>query len=152
MQKKLLSILCMFCLIFSFNSTVNAAEDEKDVEPNIYEKRDIYIKKSNRGNLLEREELPEEQLGLTFDRDERTESEQLLDELFESSVVETNTITSKAAQMELFSVSDEPLKRDKETEVEQESTSFLTMFMIIAVIVVIGLLIIIMPRLQHTQD
>jgi len=131
---------------------VNAAEDEKDVEPNIYEKRDIYIKKSNRGNLLEREELPEEQLGLTFDRDERTESEQLLDELFESSVVETNTITSKAAQMELFSVSDEPLKRDKETEVEQESTSFLTMFMIIAVIVVIGLLIIIMPRLQHTQD
>lgn len=131
---------------------MNAAEDEKDVEPNIYEKRDIYIKKSNRGNLLEREELPEEQLGLTFDRDERTESEQLLDELFESSVVETNTITSKAAQMELFSVSDEPLKRDKETEVEQESTSFLTMFMIIAVIVVIGLLIIIMPRLQHTQD
>lgn len=152
MQKKLLSILCMFCLIFSFNSTVNAAEDEKDVEPNIYEKRDIYIKKSNRGNLLEREELPEEQLGLTFDQDERTESEQLLDELFESSVVETNTITSKAAQMELFDVSDEPLKRDKETEVEQESTSFLMIFMIIVVIAVIGLLIIIMPRLQHTQD
>src|SRR5699024_9091614 len=127
-------------------------EDEKDVEPNIYEKRDIYIKKSNRGNLLEREELPEEQLGLTFDRDERTESEQLLDELFESSVVETNTITSKAAQMELCSVSDEPLKRDKETEVEQESTNFLMIFMIIAVIVVIGLLVIIVPRLQHTED
>src|SRR5690625_30662 len=155
MKKKHLRILCIICLILAFTPVVSYANpnEEKEVlEPNIYEKREINIRSKNRDNLIERKELPEEQMNLTFQNDTLTESEIILDELFQSAKVETNTITSKAAQMELFSLAEEEVSESKEDELIIEGPNILMIIMIIGVIVIVAMLFMIIPKLQHTQD
>jgi len=151
MNKKLLSIILVFLSILSVSS-ITFAEDEKDkVEPNVYKKRDINIRNNFRDNLNERKELPEEQKELTFEPPRKTEKEQISEELFQSSVIETNTITSKATQLELFSMADYEAKRDTEEEVLEESSILLIIFMIIIVAIVIVMIFLLVPRLQHNR-
>ncbi|MBU5465953.1 type VII secretion protein EssA [Virgibacillus sp. MSJ-26] len=152
MKKKLLSFFILLGLNICLSPVSLADEESEDVEPNVYEKREINIQKNFRDNLIERRKLPEEQKELTFEKPIETESEQIMDELFQSNVIETNTITSKAAQMDLFSMSDQESKRDMEEELVPEGSNLLMILMIAGVISIIAMLFVIIPKLQHTRD
>lgn len=152
MKKKLLSIVILVPLLMNFNLISFANEDETEVEPNVYEKQDVQVKSNDGDSLIEKRELPKEQKELTFDKNKATESEQLVDQLFESTIIETNTITSKADKMELFSDVDQELKQDTDKELDSKSSNLLKILMILIVIVIIGLLLIIVPRLQQNQE
>lgn len=151
-MKKLLSILILVCLLMNFNLISYADEDNEDVDPNVYEKQDVHINQNKEDGLIERKELPEEQKELRFDKNKETEREQLIDELFESTIVETNTITSKADKMELFSEADQELKSDKEEEMVSEGSNLLKILMIVVVIFTIVLLLVLVPKLQQNQE
>lgn len=152
MKNKLLSFCLIISLTISFSSISYADEEKEVVEPNVYEKREINLKQ-NRDNRMERKKLPEEQMDLTFDKNEATKNEQLLDELFQTSMIETNTITSKAAQMELFSSMDEEWKREEaEEETVSEGSNLLMILMISAVLIIVAMIFIIIPKLQQTQN
>src|SRR5690625_317437 len=152
MKKKFLSFVILLGVIIRLSTVSLADEESETVEPNVYEKREINIQKDFRDNLIERRELPEEQKELTFEKPTETESEQIMDELFQSNVIETNTITSKAAQMDLFSMSDQESKRDMEEEPVPEGSNLLMILMIAGVIIIIAMLFVIIPKLQHTRD
>src|SRR5690625_5177040 len=122
MKKSLLNLgLCMI-LFASFGSVSFADDlDEKEpTEPHIYHKRTIQINKHFRDLLINKEDLPEEQLELTFDLPDQTESDLLKDDLFQSLVVETNTITAKSDQLNLFSDADHVALRSEERRVGKE--------------------------------
>lgn len=151
MIKKLLSIILVFACLFFAGTVVIAEKEDKVVEPNIYKKREINIRNYFRDNLSEPKSLPEEQKDLTFEPPAQTESEQIIDELFQSSVIETNTITSKAAQLELFSEEAHEVKRDTEEEEGSGDSNLLMILMIMIAAVIVAMLFILIPRLQHTE-
>lgn len=152
MNKQLLSLLLAVLFVLTCSSVAMADEEKKDVEPNIYKEKEINIINHFRDNIIEKKELPEEQHGLTFEKSEQTKSEQIIDELFQSSTVETNTITAKADQLELFSEADPVLKGDPEEEVVQNDPNLLLIIMIVLVAVLIAMLFLIIPKIQHTQE
>src|SRR5699024_9564178 len=132
MSKKLLSIILVFLFILSVSS-ITFAEDENDkVEPNVYKKRDINIRNNLQDNLNERKELPEKQKELTFEPPRKTEKEQISEELFQSSVIETNTTTSKATQLELFAIPQYKTTRARVEQVlEANNNDVITLMMIV---------------------
>jgi len=134
----------------SVNALVYAEEVDTKVEPNVYEKREIEIKKKRRDQLVEKKQLPAEQISLTFTTDKLTESEKLTEVLFQSKVIETNTITSKADKMNLFSEGTIHLKKDK-GEIEEEKTNLLKIVMIIILAGIVALLFVMIPRLQKNE-
>lgn len=151
MKKTLLSVLSIVYVMVSVHSVVYADEANTDVEPNVYEKREIEIKKKEGDQIVEKEALPVEQLTLTFTNDKLTESEKLTEVLFQSKVVETNTITSKADKMNLFSEGNIQLKKEK-GEIKEEKTNLLKIVMIIILVVIVSLLFVIIPRLQRNES
>lgn len=152
MNKQLLSLLLAVLFVLTCSSLAMADEEEKDVEPNIYKKKEINIINHFRDNIIEKRELPEEQHGLTFEKSEQTKSEQIVNELFQSSTVETNTITAKADQLELFSEASPVVKEDPEEEANQNDSNLLLIIMIALVAVLVAMLLLIIPKLQHTQE
>ena len=152
MKKRQLNIVILTLLLMNFNSISFAKEDDEEVEPNVYEKQDVQVKPNDRNSLIEKRELPEEQKELTFDKNKATESEQLVDQLFESTIIETNTITSKADKMELFSDVGEELKQDKGEANDSENANLLKVLMILIVVGAIGLILVIIPRLQQNPE
>lgn len=150
MKKKLLSLL-MIC-IFVGSTTIYAEEDKTPVDPNIYEKKEININSNFRDNLKQKEQLPEEQKGLTFEKPEKTDSNLIKDRLFQSFVIETNTITSKSDQLGLFSQAEGQVKRDKEEEQTSSRSNVFLILMVFAAIVIVAMFFLIIPRLKHTHN
>lgn len=150
MKKTLLSIVSIVFVMVSVNPVVLADQADTKVEPNVYEKREIEIMQKRRDQVVEKDKLPAEQLALTFTTDKLTESEKLTEVLFQTNVLETNTITSKADKMNLFSEGTIYLKKDKE-DIHEEKTNLLRVVMIIILTVIVALLFVMIPRLQRND-
>jgi len=146
MNKKLPSILIGLIIL---TQSAPVYGESPTVEPNIYEKRDINIINDSRDNLTKREQLPEEQLNLSFELPEKLESNLLEEQLFQISMIETNTITSKADQLGLFSTDNANIIRSSDAEIQSQNDKNIMMVLIITVILVIAVMfIIVIPKLQ----
>ena len=93
--------------------------------------------------------VPEEQKQLTFEETVAPNSKQIEKQLFQTSILETNTIQAKTAQIGLFSNPDSTVKMEAETQKEEESFNFMIL-MIIAVIVIV-IVMFIFKRLKLPQ-
>ncbi|MYL60342.1 type VII secretion protein EssA [Virgibacillus halodenitrificans] len=151
MKKKLLSLLLLVSIMF-VSLPVHAEDNQAPVEPNIYEKKEINIKPNSREQIEQREELPEEQKQLSFEKKDKTESNLIKEKLFASSVKETNTITSKSNQLGLFSQKEKQMKLDGDEENVESSTNVM-MLLIIAVVLIIGIMFfVLLPKLKHSES
>lgn len=154
MKKVLLSLIILLIgagsLLIPSSMALEASTDEKKVEPNRYEKRKIDIDTGLRNRLIERDPLPEEQQILTFERQEMTKSELLQRDLFqEKATIETNTITAKSDQLNLFlQEKDSVKKRTMDEALETDQSKPVKILLVITVIVFVTLLFtVILPRI-----
>ncbi len=149
-RNKLLSIILLIAVVCSTTTAVyGEGNTNNPPEPNIYEKREINIINNGRDSSIQRDQLPQEQLGLTFEERELTESDLLEGELFQVSVIETNTITTKSDQLGLFSTEDIEMRRQIEDIGSEQSDYDIVLVLIVAVVFIILLMfVIIIPKLK----
>ncbi|KIL49082.1 type VII secretion protein EssA [Jeotgalibacillus campisalis] len=100
-------------LIFSFWNAAELTEraSASIVQPNEYEEKEINVDTNylqDPSNRMQKESLSEEVLKLTFDGKKTTNFDELKAGLFLSPAKETNTIASRAQEMELFSEETSP--------------------------------------------
>lgn len=92
--------LLLFALSFSFSFPAAAANEENtDVKPNEYEKKDIEIRTDYLHDDAYSEEktaLPKEQKDITFDQPAENPDDKLISNLFTSSDTEPNTIKAQS--------------------------------------------------------
>jgi len=155
MKKSLLKISLLLMVFTSFGSVTFAEDLDEDemIEPHVYQKGTIQINNNFRNILMNKEDLPEEQLTLTFDKPDRTDSDLLKDDLFQSFVVETNTITAKSDQLNLFSDEENvALGMKEEEEVITDHISLISILLIaLLVIMLASLFVFIIPKIKHQE-
>ncbi|ASN06082.1 type VII secretion protein EssA [Virgibacillus necropolis] len=152
MRKKLLSLLLLFLLINS--TTVFAVKNEDaEVKPNIYEEKEVNINPSYGNNLEQKEQLSEEQKQLTFEKPKETGNQKLKEQLFQSSVIETNTIKSKSSQLSLFSDGNTPMEAQKEVkqQTDEGTSTIILLLLIIVLVIIVGLFLLIVPKLRKNH-
>lgn len=149
-MKKLLSILLMVIYLLSnLNFTVVASESDKneDIEPNIYEKKEIQIQQKGLDKNKQIKEIPLEQKKISFEKTESLEKEQFFDSLFQSSTIKKNTITEMADRLQLFSRTDSLEQGAFEKKEAPQRSNLLQYIMILVAVVAIGILIFVFPKI-----
>lgn len=149
-MKKLLSILLMVIYLLSnLNFTVVASERDKneDIEPNIYEKKEIQIQQKGLDKNKQIKEIPLEQKKISFEKTESLEKEQFFDSLFQSSTIKKNTITEMADHLQLFSRTDSLEQEAFEKKEAPQQSNFLQYIMILLTVVAIGILFFVFPKI-----
>lgn len=150
-KRRLSVLLIVICLVFSI-TTVYADENNLDVEPNIYEKKEILINRNNRQEIMQKEELPEEQKVLTFEQMKATNSDVIKEQLFQNFIIKTNTITAKSDQLGLFSSTDTKLRSAEEEEIMERSGKVISLLIGTVIIVITLMFLLIIPRLKRNDD
>jgi len=110
-------------------------------DPNQYEEKDVEVDTNyfHEESLLNRREaLPEELIKLNFDGEKITTFDELREELFLSSVKETNTITSRAQEMGLFSEERDVAVPYTNEQMESTDTSWNVMILVLGALLVIA--------------
>lgn len=155
MKKWLLNISVLLILFASLGSVAHADDlfEEETIEPNQYKKRTIQINRNFRNTLINKEDLPEEQLELTFEGPDRTDSDLLKGDLFQSLVVETNTITAKSGQLNLFSDEENvALDMKEDDDVITDHISLISiLFIALLIMMIAALFILIIPKINHQE-
>ena len=139
MEKGLLLFALSFFLFLPQAAAAN--EENTDVKPNEYEKKDIEIRTDYLHDDAYSEEktaLPKEQKDITFDQPAENPDDKLISNLFTSSDTEPNTI--KAQSKKLGSTFAEPAVRRTSADMEkkEKKTSFL-LPVIYAVLILLGI-------------
>ncbi|RKQ33906.1 type VII secretion protein EssA [Oceanobacillus halophilus] len=151
MKKRLLSNIVLI-IILMVGSPVLADDSTIKVEPNIYKGKDININR-NFQETEQKKPLPEEQKNLTFEKENKTETDRIEEQLFLSSNIETNTIAAKAQQFNLFSEQDKRAIQLTDEAESVQNNSTIMILMIIAVSLVIGtMFFFIIPRMKQTYN
>lgn len=147
----------MYALLFPFIPSAAAAQTEEntDVAPNQYEKKDIEIDT----NYLhedtyyeEKTELPEEQKDITFDKPKDKDAE-LIKDLFTSTNAE-DTIAAQSKQLGI-TFAEKPMTKTSSTETEDEQeTSSLLLPMIYVVLILLGIagIVFLIPKVTAQEN
>lgn len=148
-------ILVMFIILFS-QPLHGRAEEEPIVEPNEYQEKEINIQTEyfhDEELLKQKEKIPEELKGLTFERGKYDVIDSIEDSLFLSPVTEDNNIiASKAEELELFS-SEVPIRKRNLEEEESFLTFDLSLLLgIILGIAVLCLFLILIPKMGKVNE
>ncbi|MFJ7640466.1 type VII secretion protein EssA [Peribacillus sp. NPDC097264] len=143
-------ILVFFFILFS-QPIDGQAEEEPIVEPNVYQEKDINIQTEyfhDEVLLKQKEKIPEEVKGLTFERGKYDVIDSIEESLFLSPMTEDNNIiASKAEEMGLFS-SEVPIrKRDREEENSFLNFDLSLLLAIVLGVAVVCLFVILIPRM-----
>ena len=143
-------ILILFFILF-IQPIDGLAEEEPIVEPNVYQEKDINIQTEyfhDEELLKQKEKIPEELKGLTFERGKYEIIDSIEDSLFLSPITEDNNIiASKAEEMGLFS-SEVPIrKRDREEEDSFLNFDLSLLLAIVLGVAVVFLFVILIPRM-----
>ena len=132
---------------------VHAETDAIDVQPNVYEEQKIKIEKNIISKDEQKKPLPEEQRNLTFEAPAESIDDRITDHLFLAPSNETNTILTKASQLNLFSEKEKKVQRATEpnqTETEESSSLLLLMFAGL-VLVIATMFFFIIPKFMQTR-
>lgn len=128
----------------------NDNEGNKDVDPNIYEKKDIQTKQKNRTKNSQIKELPEEQKKLSFENIEQSKEEEVVNSLFQTITIEQNTIVTISDNLQLFSDAESKISVDSESEQPSHKYNILQYLMVVSVIIIILVLLLIFPKLLNS--
>lgn len=147
-MKKLLSILLVIiCLTSNINIVVKASNSDTNLDPNIYEKKEIQIKQKNKNKNIQTKELPIEQKSLSFEIIEQSSERQLVNDLFQSGRTENNTIITMSSDLYLFSDTESRSNDEFELEESSQNLNILQYLMVSFVVIAIIILFVIFPRL-----
>lgn len=154
MKKKLLNLSLIVFIGLLFATPAQAETNATDVKPNLYEENEVEINQDTINSGEQKEPLPEEQRNLTFEKPGETRGDEIKDELFLSSDDETNTITAKAEQLNLFSEEEKEVQREPtvQNQTGTEDNSSLMLFMVAGLVLVIAVMFfIIIPRFTQSR-
>ncbi|MGE7604655.1 type VII secretion protein EssA [Peribacillus sp. NPDC097675] len=144
-------ILLLLFIILLFQPVHGLAQEDPIEEPNVYQEKDINIQTEyfhDEELLKQKQKIPEEVKGLTFERGKYDVIDSIEDSLFLSPVTEDNNIiASKAEEMGLFS-SEAPIRKRS----LEEERSFLKFDLSILLGIVLGiavlcLFVVLIPRM-----
>ncbi|MGO1135640.1 type VII secretion protein EssA [Bacillus subtilis] len=141
--------------LFIPSAAAAQTEENTDVAPNQYEKKDIEIDT----NYLhedtyyeEKTELPEEQKDITFDKPKDKDAE-LIKDLFTSTNAE-DTIAAQSKQLGI-TFAEKPMTKTSSTETEDEQeTSSLLLPMIYVVLILLGIagIVFLIPKVTAQEN
>lgn len=140
-------ILLIISAFYLTNAEIVFADTTKidELVPNDYQQNEF---KSNT-NLLKDNPLlnqpvniPEEQKGITFEKDKISKDEELKRELFLSNATDQNTVKAKAEELQLFSSKE--ATTSNQIEEETPSSSILSLSILIWVLVGISIMLLIL--------
>lgn len=155
-MKRSKQILLVFFILLFILPVHGLAEEEPIVKPNVYQEKDINIQTEyfhDEELLKQKEKIPEELKGLTFERGKYEIIDSIEDSLFLSPVTEDNNIiASKAEEMGLFS-SEVPIRK---RNIEEEK-SFLNFDLSVLLGVVLGiavvcLFVVLIPKMSKLNQ
>ena len=155
-MKRSKQILLVFFILLFIQPVHGLAEEEPIVKPNVYQEKDINIQTEyfhDEELLKQKEKIPEELKGLTFERGKYEIIDSIEDSLFLSPVTEDNNIiASKAEEMGLFS-SEVPIRK---RNIEEEK-SFLNFDLSVLLGVVLGiavvcLFVVLIPKMSKLNQ
>lgn len=154
MEKGIMICMLSFSL-FIPSAAAAQTEENTDVAPNQYEKKDIEIDT----NYLhedtyyeEKTELPEEQKDITFDKPKDKDAE-LIKDLFTSTNAE-DTIAAQSKQLGI-TFAEKPMTKTSSTETEDEQeTSSLLLPMIYVVLILLGIagIVFLIPKVTAQEN
>lgn len=148
-------LLVLFLLLFS-QPVPGQAEEEPIVEPNMYQEKDINIQTEyfhDEELLKQKEKIPEELKGLTFERGKYEIIDSIEDSLFLSPVTEDNNIiASKAEDMGLFSTEVPIRKRNLEEEKSFLNFDLSVLLGIVLGIAVVCLFVVLIPKMGRLNQ
>ncbi|KGX87602.1 type VII secretion protein EssA [Pontibacillus litoralis] len=101
--------------------------------------------------MIQKEELPEEQLHLTFESKDQDKEETLITDLFQSNLTNKNTIVAQSKQLQLFADEMDVKRGERNTQQIIHSIS-MTAVMLFLLFIAIALLFLIVPKLKPTQS
>lgn len=151
-------MMCMLSFsLFIPSAAAAETEENTDVAPNQYEKKDIEIDT----NYLhedtyyeEKVELPEEQKNFTFDKPEDKDAE-LIKNLFTSTnPEESNTIAAQSKQLGI-TFAEKPMKKTSSPETEEgQGTSSLLLPIIYVVLILLGIagIVFLIPKVTAQEN
>ena len=131
------------------------ADEGPSVEPNQYERNPVELRTDyirEQSLLNGKKELPKEQLTLTFQRSTPSVLERTKAQLFLSSERNTNTITTKAEKLKLFSSAKEITTSSHPASNEEEATNsshLLWVFGILIFALLAAMFAIVVPRMKQ---
>ncbi|WP_082197894.1 type VII secretion protein EssA [Bacillus sp. JFL15] len=139
MEKGVLLLALSFFLFLPQAAAAN--EDNTDVKPNEYEKKDIEIRTDYLHDDAYSEEktaLPKEQKDITFDQPAENPDEKLISNLFTSSETEPNTIKAQSKKLGITFAEPAVRHTSADMETDEKKTSFL-LPVIYAVLILLGI-------------
>jgi len=141
----------LFMVILVLPVTIVHAESPNKPDPNIYEKQDIEFNLYIRERLNRREEISEQQQMLQFNQWGETKENESMGRLTFLPQEVQQTVIRKSQDAHLFTSGMKiPLSSgDEEKEI---SGSFMKFAFIVLVIFIIGLLVLIVPRLSMSDE
>ncbi|MDV2686599.1 type VII secretion protein EssA [Alkalihalophilus lindianensis] len=136
----------LFCFMAMLLPSVVLAEEAKIAVPQQYQERNIKVDLNyyREDEQRRRQAIPEEQRVLTFNQRELSYFTDVYDQLFLQSTLDTNTIATKAEQLQLFSGGEDSIPVNRSAQAEP-TTGFIQVstLLIISVILVIAILVIV---------
>jgi type VII secretion protein EssA len=142
---KKVTLTLLFCLMAILLPSIVLAEEAKIAEPQQYQERNIkvdlnYYREDERRR---RQAIPEEQRVLTFNQRELSYFSDVYDQLFLQSNIDTNTIATKAEQLQLFSGGERSILVNRSEQAEPTNGFIqVSTLLIISVILIIAILMI----------
>lgn len=135
-------MMCMLSFsLFIPSAAAAETEENTDVAPNQYEKKDIEIDTNylhEDSSYEEKTELPEEQKDITFDKPKDRDAE-LIKDLFTSTDAEgSNSIAAQSKQLGI-TFAEKPITKASSTEMKEKGSSSLLLPIIYIVLILIGI-------------
>ncbi|AHA79111.1 Uncharacterized protein yueC [Bacillus subtilis PY79] len=156
MEKGIMICMLSFSL-FIPSAAAAQTEENTDVAPNQYEKKDIEIDT----NYLhedtyyeEKTELPEEQKDITFDKPKDKDAELIKDLFTSTNAEDSNTIAAQSKQLGI-TFAEKPMTKTSSTETEDEQeTSSLLLPMIYVVLILLGIagIVFLIPKVTAQEN
>ncbi len=151
-------MICMLSFsLFIPSAAAAETEENTDVAPNQYEKKDIEIDTNylhEDSYYEEKTELPEEQKDITFDKPEDKDAE-LIKGLFTSTdAEESNTIAAQSKQLGI-TFAEKPITKTSSTETkEEEATSSLLLPILYVVLILLGIagIVFLIPKVTAQEN
>ncbi len=156
MEKGIMICMLSFSL-FIPSAAAAETEENTDVAPNQYKKKDIEIDTNylhEDSYYEEKTELPEEQKDITFDQPEDKDAE-LIKNLFTSTdAEESNTIAAQSKQLGI-TFAEKPITKTSSTETkEEEATSSLLLPILYVVLILLGIagIVFLIPKVTAQEN
>ncbi|HLS34970.1 MAG TPA: type VII secretion EssA family protein [Bacillota bacterium] len=143
-------LLSAIVLMFLWSSTSVLAKDNEKPEPNIYEKNKIDYRMNFWDQMEEKEEIPEHQKNLQFNFQEKKDFRDTFEKLTFKPRKTEQSIIYQVSHTGLFS-EEITIPNDKAKQEATMGISFVQVVFFISIIIILGMFVILIPKLAKSK-